>query len=106
MDDNLILLLALVSGFAIGAFLFGGLWFTVTRIVDSIIPAVWVVVCFFAHVSVTWIGYRCISSGDLQRLLICVLGFIAARIFVMHYTKRIDEKVLNLEKGSARETQS
>lgn len=92
MSEILFMILALIAGMALGFFFFFGLWFTVKKAVNSKIPAVWFFMSLFFRLGVVLIGFYYISLGGWQRLIICVVGFIIARLLVTHLTKTIDKK--------------
>jgi F1F0 ATPase subunit 2 len=103
MNNILFMILAFVAGIALGILFFGGLWFTVKKIVTAKIPALWLLGSFIIRFGVVLTGFYFISSGNWQRLVICLIGFVAARYIVIHFTKTIDAKQLHLEKENINE---
>ncbi len=103
MREILFMIMAFFAGIALGTLFFGGLWFTVKKAVSAKIPAILFFVSLFLRLSITLIGFYYISQGSWQRLLICVFGFVAARFIVIHFTKLIDEKQLQLKKRISHE---
>ena len=95
--------LAFVAGLALGIFFFCGLWFTVKKTVTAKIPALWLFGSFFLRIGITLVGFYYISLGNWKRLLICVAGFIVARLFVIHFTKLADENQIELKKEVSHE---
>ena len=87
MNDILYMITALVCGIVLGALYFGGLWFTVKKAVTSKIPALWFLASFLFRVNITLLGFYYMSQNNWQRLLICLIGFIAARYIVIQLTK-------------------
>ncbi|MEO8835728.1 MAG: ATP synthase subunit I, partial [Caldimonas sp.] len=61
----------------------GGLWWTVRRAVDSTRPALWVGGSLLLRMGCTAGGFVVVSAGDWQRMLACLLGFLAARWLVV-----------------------
>jgi len=104
MNDIVYMILAFIGGLLLGTIFFGGLWLTVKKLVTSKIPSLWFLGSFFLRLSITLIGFYYISLGNWQRLLICVVGFIAARYIVMHLTKMNEQKQLQLKKEVGHET--
>lgn len=104
MNDIIYMILAFIGGLLLGTLFFGGLWFTVRKLVTSKIPALWFLGSFILRVSITLIGFYYISSGSWQRLLICLAGFITARYTVIHFTKSNEEKRVLLNKEISHET--
>jgi F1F0 ATPase subunit 2 len=104
MNDIVYMILAFFGGLLLGTLFFGGLWFTVRKLVVSKIPALWFLGSFILRVSITLIGFYYIFSGSWQRLLICVAGFITARYSVIFLTKLHKEKQVLLKKEVSHET--
>ncbi|MEO5995706.1 MAG: ATP synthase subunit I [Chitinophagaceae bacterium] len=98
------IILALAGGVLLGTIFFAGLWFTVKKAVASKIPALWIFCSFFFRLSIALTGLYFIGAGNWQRLLACMIGFIAARFIVIHYTKSIDEKAMLVKKEANYET--
>lgn len=78
--DLLMWLLTLFVGIGLGAFFFGGLWYTVGVIVRSARPARWLVLGLSLRVGVTVAGFYLIALGDWRRLPLCLVGFLLARV--------------------------
>ena len=104
MNEIVYMILAFIVGLFLGIIFFGGLWFTVKKLVTSKLPALWFLGSFILRVSITLIGFYYISTGSWQRLLICVAGFITARFAVIHFTKLSEEKQVLLKKEISHET--
>ena len=104
MNEIVYKILAFIVGLLLGTKFFGGLWFTVRKLVTSKRPALWFLGSFILRVSITLIGFYYISSGSWQRLIICVAGFIIARFAVIHFTKLSKEKLILLKKEVGHET--
>jgi len=92
MNDNLLMIAAFVAGIGLGVIFFGGLWYTVKKIIAAKMPALWVMGGFIVRIGIVLIGFYFISSGSWQRLISCLVGFIAARFIVIYFTKTIDAK--------------
>ncbi len=103
MNETISIILAFVAGVALGTLFFGGLWLTVKKSVTAKVPWLWVLGSFVFRVGVVLLGFYFISSGNWQRLVSCLIGFIAARFIVIHFTKAIDEKHIQLRKEAAHE---
>ncbi len=103
MNEILNLILAFILGLALGALFFGGLWLTVKRAVTAKIPALWVFGSLFLRISITLMGFYFIASGGWQGLLVCLAGFIIARVIVLRITKQIDQKKMPLKKEDINE---
>jgi len=80
--------LALLAGGVLGVFFFGGLWWTLRRMLTSKHPALWVVSSFLLRVGVAGGGFVLVSAGEWQRVLACLLGFLIARQAVTRFSAR------------------
>jgi F1F0 ATPase subunit 2 len=87
MNNLLFLALALMAGLLLGAIFFGGLWWTVRKGISSKSPAFWFLGSMLLRMSIVLAGFYFIGRGDWQRLVVCLLGFIIARIIVMRLTR-------------------
>ena len=104
MNEIVYMILAFIVGLFLGIIFFGGLWFTVKKLVTSKIPALLFLGSFILRVSITLIGFYYISTGSWQRLLICMAGFITARYSVIYFTKSKKENQVLLKKEVSHET--
>ena len=91
MNDVLFMVLALVVGFLLGTIFFGGLWWTVRKGMSSKSPALWFLGSMLLRMSIVLAGFYFIGRGDWRRILVCLLGFIIARIVVMRLTRTLIE---------------
>ena len=82
MNDTVALALAGLAGGALGAIFFGGLWWTVRRGIASRQPALWFFASLVLRTSVALGGFYLVGRGQWERLLMCLLGFVAARVIV------------------------
>ncbi|WP_347986558.1 ATP synthase subunit I [Methylomonas sp. AM2-LC] len=82
MIDPLIGLLVWMLGVLLGALFFGGLWWTIRKSLASQYPAVWFIGSLLLRMSVTLFGFYWIADGDWLRLLICLSGFVMARLLI------------------------
>jgi len=87
MTEALTLTLAWMAGGALGAIFFGGLWWTVRKACSSECPALWFFGSLLLRMSIALVGFYFVSGGDWKRLLLCLLGFTAARLFVTWLTR-------------------
>lgn len=88
MSEIPILAWAFVAGALLGAFFFGGLWWTVQKGVRSDRPALWFFGSMLLRTGVILVGFYFVSQADWTRLAACVLGFLIARIFVVRWLTR------------------
>ena len=87
MNETLGLALALATGVLLGAIFFGGLWWTVRKGVSSDRPALWFCGSLLLRMSVALAGFYLVAGGHWERLLVCLLGFVMARLAVMRLTR-------------------
>lgn len=99
MTEALSLVPALVTGVLLGALFFGGLWWTVRRMSSSKRPALLIFGSLLLRTSVALGGFYLIARGHWERLLVCLLGFVLARIIVTLLT-RVAEKPTYLEQAA------
>jgi F1F0 ATPase subunit 2 len=87
MNEFLSLPLALVTGLLLGAIFFGGLWWTVRKGISSQRPALWFFVSLLLRMSIALAGFYFVGRGHWERLLLCLLGFVLARLVVTWGTR-------------------
>ena len=87
MTETLSLILALLTGISLGAIFFGGLWWTVRKVVSSNQPALWFLCSLVARTWLVMAGFYFVARGDWVRLPVCFFGFIAARLMVTRFTR-------------------
>jgi F1F0 ATPase subunit 2 len=87
MDNILILLSVFVAGLLLGAFFFGGLWWTTKKALVSGAPMLWFFSSLIVRFGITLVVLYYISRNHWERMLICLLGFIIARIIIVRITK-------------------
>jgi F1F0 ATPase subunit 2 len=82
MNEALILAGSLLAGVLLGAFFFGGLWWTIR----SSAPSQWSGLLFSAslllRMAVAVTGFYLVSHGEWRKLVACLVGFLLARIAV------------------------
>jgi F1F0 ATPase subunit 2 len=99
MNETLSLVLALVTGVLLGAIFFGGLWWTVSRGLSSKRPALWFFGSLLLRTSIALAGFYFIARVHWERLLLCLLGFVIARLIVTRLT-RAAERPTYLAQGA------
>lgn len=82
MNDAATLVLAGGAGAMLGAAFFGGLWWTVRRGMRSNRPALWFLGSLLLRLGIILAGFYLVASGHWDRLLACLLGFVAARFLM------------------------
>ncbi|MFZ2394487.1 MAG: ATP synthase subunit I [Rhodoferax sp.] len=87
MNETLALVLAWIAGALLGAFFFGGLWWTLGKSLASARPALWVFGSLLLRLGVTMAGFYLVAGGDWRRMLSCLVGFVMARQLVARLTR-------------------
>ena len=106
MNDALGWALALISGILLGAFFFGGLWWTTGKAHSVRRPALWFLGSFFLRAVVVMAGFWLIGAGQYQRLLLCLGGFITARFIINLRIRSVGEKQVSPVTEDYHETES
>ena len=100
MNEPLILVLALATGALLGTIFFGGLWWTVQKGVSSKRPALWFFGSLLLRTSIALVGFYFIARGHWERLLVCLLGFVIARLIVMQLTRAAEKPTYLAQEAS------
>ena len=87
MNEPFSLVLALITGVVLGAIFFGGLWWTVRKCVSAKQPALWFFGSVLLRMAVVLAGFYFVAHGHWERLLVCLLGFVMARVVVTRLTR-------------------
>jgi F1F0 ATPase subunit 2 len=91
MNEIFNLVSALVMGFLLGVFFFGGLWWTVQKGLSSRQPALLFLGSLLLRTFTTVAGFYFASGGHWERLLICLFGFFVMRHIVVRLTRLPEE---------------
>lgn len=102
MSDILPFALALIAGALLGAFFFGGLWWTVQKGAASDRPAVWFLGSLLLRAGLILAGFYYVSQGHWSRLVACLLGFMLARFIVVKWLTRVQAEEQALGEREAR----
>jgi F1F0 ATPase subunit 2 len=79
--------LSLLAGALLGIIFFGGLWWTIQRGVRSTRPAILFAGSLMFRTATALTGFYFVSHGNWQRLLVCLFGFLVARVLVTQLTR-------------------
>jgi len=93
MNEIWYMILAFAAGIVLGTLFYAGLWLTVRKSLGEKVPAVWFIGSFIIRISIVLLGFYYISKANWKMLLICLLGFITARILVFWVTKKLEQKI-------------
>ena len=91
MNEFVTLLPAFAEGFLFGAIFYGGLWWTVYKGIARQNSVLIFPFSLLLRMSVTLTGFYLVGQGDWRRLLVCLFGFIIARIVVTLLTRPAQE---------------
>ena len=100
MNETVPLVLALVTGILLGGMFFGGLWWTVRKSIFFKQPALLFLGSLLLRTSIVLVGFYFITRGHWERLLVCLLGFVMARLIVIRLTRAV-EKPTYLAQGAS-----
>ena len=90
MNEPIQILMVLIAGMLLGTLFFGGLWWTVHKGLSARRPALWFGVSLLLRTAAVLAGFYIVAGPDWHRLLLCLFGFIIARLIVTRLTaKRI-----------------
>ena len=87
MNEALILAGSLLAGVLLGAFFFGGLWWTIRSRSPSQWSGLLFSASFLLRMTVAVTGFYVVSHGEWRKLLACLVGFLLARIAVTRLTR-------------------
>ena len=91
MNETLSLVPALLAGVLLGAIFFGGLWWTIRKGFASTRPALWFLGSMLLRTSIALAGFYFMARDHWERLLVCLLGFVTARLIVTRLTRAAEE---------------
>jgi F1F0 ATPase subunit 2 len=91
MSEPLSLAAALIAGIVLGAFFFGGLWWTVNKGLSSKRTALWFFGSMLVRMFIVVLGFYFILGDDWKRLLAGLLGFVIARMALMRLTRETEQ---------------
>jgi F1F0 ATPase subunit 2 len=91
MSETIILAAALTLGVLLGAIFFSGLWWTVRKGMTAKSPALWFLGSSLLRMGIVLVGFYFVARGDWKKLLLCLLGFLIARVVVLRLTRSSKE---------------
>jgi F1F0 ATPase subunit 2 len=93
MNETMPLLLSCGGGGVLGVIFFGGLWWTVRQGMSSERPDLWFFGSMLLRMSIALSGFYFVSGGHWERLLVCLIGFVVARLVVTWLTRPLRESL-------------
>jgi len=88
MTTTWTLVYVLIAGLFLGGMYFGGLWWTICEAAVSKQPAILFFVSLLIRTGIALAGFYFTGQGKWERFLICLLGFIMARLLVTWLTQK------------------
>jgi F1F0 ATPase subunit 2 len=83
LSEVLLFVLALAVGAGLGIIYFGGLWLTVKRLPTARRPVLLTLLSFAGRLGVVLMGFYLIMDGHWERLIVCLLAFLAVRAILV-----------------------
>jgi F1F0 ATPase subunit 2 len=99
MNEALSLAAGLLAGMVLGAFFFGGLWWTVRRGVSSKRVALWFAGSMLLRTGVVVTGFYFVLGDNWRRLVAGLLGFVIARLIVLRLTRVMEQTDPSMQKA-------
>jgi F1F0 ATPase subunit 2 len=99
MNEALSLAAGLLAGMVLGAFFFGGLWWTVRRGVSSKRVALWFAGSMLLRTGVVVAGFYFVLGDNWRRLVAGLLGFVIARLIVLRLTRVREQTDPSMQKA-------
>lgn len=78
------IIIAFPAGFGLGLFYFGGLFWTLKQLVLARRTKLLLFGSFLLRMTVTLLGFYLASQGHWERMVICMLGLLAARFYLIN----------------------
>ena len=88
MSETVSLLLTLLAGIAFGVLFFGGLWLTVNKGLNAKNPALLFMGSLILRAAITVVGFYYVGANSWQRMLVCLVGFLIARMVIVRLTDK------------------
>lgn len=74
----------LLAGLGLGAFYFGGLWWTMRALPGSSHPALLVIASYFGRMAVAFAVFLLVAlGGSWERLVACLAGFLLVKLLMI-----------------------
>ena len=86
INEALSLLPALIAGIILGILFFGGLWYTVRMGLRSKKSGLIFIVSLIIRMVIVLLGFYFIGENNWQKMLVCLGGFLIARIVITRVT--------------------
>lgn len=80
MNEITSIMVALLAGLLLGAFFFGGLWWTIQKGVSAKRPALWFLMSGVTRTLIVITGFYYVGNGNWKQMLSCFVGFFIVRM--------------------------
>ncbi|OGS33329.1 MAG: hypothetical protein A2293_08630 [Elusimicrobia bacterium RIFOXYB2_FULL_49_7] len=87
MNDTIAMIIALLTGVLLGVVFFGGLWWTLQKILPTRHSTLWFLASLILRTSVVLTGFYVAGHNHFENMLMCLLGFLLARFIVTRLTR-------------------
>ncbi len=81
---------ALFAGVILGVIFFGGLWLTVQKGLRSKMTGLVFMGSFIVRMAIIVLGFYYVGADNWQKMMVCLGGFLLARIAITHITQKQD----------------
>ena len=92
INEVISLLPALIAGIILGILFFGGLWYTVRIGLRSKKSGLIFIVSLFLRMGIVLLGFYFVGANNWQKMLVCLGGFLIARIVITRVTIKHDKE--------------
>ena len=101
MNNILSLAPSLAAGVLTGIIFFGGLWWTVQKLVSSKKAALWLFCSLLLRMGITLaVFYFIVGGGHWERLIVSLVGFITARFIVVRLSRTAGKPINQVQEAS------
>ena len=91
MNEMIHLIPALLAGVILGVLFFGGLWYTVRKGLNSKNPTLIFMGSLFLRMAIVILGFYFVGANNWKKMLVCLGGFLIARIVISRVTKKYEK---------------
>lgn len=107
MTEFFVMAFPCVAGLIVGFIFYGGLWWTVQKVISTSQQPFWLPASFLIRTLIALTGFYAVYSGSAQNLLSSLLGFVLARIIIHRLVFVWEQKNIRFEnEGSSNASQS
>ena len=92
INEVISLIPALLGGIVLGILFFGGLWYTVRIGLRSKRSGLIFMGSLIIRMAIVLLGFYFVGGNNWQKMLVCLGGFLIARIVISLYTKKYEKQ--------------